>query len=288
MKQTMFKNSMMALATAFIMNATANAQIQLPAPSPKASVMQTAGLTDITIDYSSPAVKGRVVWGDLVPYRQVWRAGANSATKITFSKDVTIEGVSVPKGSYSIFVTPVENVEWMIMINKDATASVDAYKAENNIATIKTKPEAIAMKERLAFSITDFNDASATVNLEWEKMRVSFKVMLGTDKQAEENITSAVSGASGNYRAAARYMLDTKKDYDKTLSYINQSLALNNDQWFGHWIKAQALKGKGMNKEAYEAAMKSKELGDKNPDGFFFKADVDKAVNDWKPTAKKK
>ena len=84
----------------------ANAQLQLPQPSPKASVMQQVGLTDITIDYSSPAVKGRTIWGGLVPFGEVWRAGANAATKITFSKDVTIEGAAVSKGSYSIFMIP--------------------------------------------------------------------------------------------------------------------------------------------------------------------------------------
>src|SRR3954470_9035390 len=105
MKKQLIKTAIIALA-AFQISTNASAQLQLPQPSPKASVMQTVGLTDITIDYSSPAVKGRNVWGELVPYDKVWRAGANSATKITFSKDVTISGTVVPKGSYSLFIIP--------------------------------------------------------------------------------------------------------------------------------------------------------------------------------------
>jgi hypothetical protein len=128
---------------------TVSAQLQLPQPSPKASVMQNVGLTEITIDYSSPAVRGRNIWGELVPFNQVWRAGANAATKITFSKDVSIENTSVAKGSYSIFVIPGKT-DWIIAINKDVTASEDAYKSENDIVRIKTTAAALANnRERL-------------------------------------------------------------------------------------------------------------------------------------------
>ena len=112
------------LTTAIIGTAVSvSAQLTLPQPSPKAMVMQTIGYTEVTIDYSSPAVKGRTIWGELVPFDKIWRAGANSATKITFSKDVTVNGAAVPKGSYSIFMIPTKEGRWTVIINKDATAS---------------------------------------------------------------------------------------------------------------------------------------------------------------------
>ncbi|OFY64308.1 MAG: hypothetical protein A3H98_13625 [Bacteroidetes bacterium RIFCSPLOWO2_02_FULL_36_8] len=259
-----------------------SAQIQLPAPSPKAVVSQTAGLTDITIDYSSPGVKGRKIWGELVPYNKPWRAGANAATKITFSKEVKVDTTTVPKGSYSVAITPSEKEEWTLVLNKDADAQPDDQKPENDIVRIKIKPMEIPLRERLAYSITDFNDASAMVNMEWEKVKISFNVVLGTEKQAMENINNAINPSFSVYRNAARYMLE-KKDYDKGLVYINQSIAIDALKWYSHWLKAQLLKAKGMDKDAYNSVLKAKELGDKEGDGFFFKAEVEKAVVDWKP-----
>jgi tetratricopeptide (TPR) repeat protein len=251
--------------------------------------MQTVGLTDITIDYSSPGVKGRTIWGDLVPYDKIWRAGANSATKITFSKDVTIEGVNVPKGSYSIFMIPTK-LEWTIIINKDATASTDEYKKESDIVRIPAKPYSVFPREHLAYSISDFTNEMATVSMEWEQVKVSFKVMCATAKQAVENIDKTLSSTWQAYNSAARYYYDNK-EYDKALGYVNQSIALS-EQWFNVWVKAQIMYAKDAKSEAYTLAVKAKELGDKNPQGFFFKDQVEKAIADWKPaggaTKKKK
>lgn len=282
MKKTITRSLLLAFA-AFQLS-TASAQLQLPQPSPKASVMQTVGLTDITIDYSSPAVKGRTIWGDLVPYDKVWRAGANSATKITFSKDVTIAGTTVPKGSYSLFMIPTKS-EWTIIINKNATATTDEYKQDQDVVRVKATPTAVANHERLVYMITDFNDEMATVAMVWEKVRVSFNVNTSTHQQAVENIDRSLSATWQSYNNAARYFYD-RKDYDKALTYVNQSINLSN-QWFNNWVKAQILAAKGLNTDAYRHAAMAKELGDQNPQGFFFKAQVEKALEDWKQYAPK-
>ncbi len=286
MKKTMIKTALI-ICTAFQIS-NVSAQLVLPQPSPKASVMQTVGLTDITIDYSSPGVKGRTIWGDVVPFDKVWRAGANAATKITFSKDVTIGGIMVSKGSYSIFIIPAkgEFAPWTFVINKDANASQQEYKQEMDLLRIECHAISIASHERLSYSITDFNDDMATVNMEWEKVRVSFKVDLTTDKQAIENIDKTTGNTWSIYNSAARYYFD-KKDYEKALNYANQSLSLS-QQWFNNWMKAQILFAKGMTKEAYDLAVKAKEIGDQKPDGFFYKTQVEKAITDWKTTDTKK
>jgi hypothetical protein len=283
MKKTIINTLFVACAALQI--STASAQLQLPQPSPKASVMQTVGLTDMTIDYSSPGVKGRNIWGDVVPFDKVWRAGANSATKITFSKDVMIENIAVPKGSYSVFMIPTKG-EWMIILNKNATASTDEYKQDMDIVRIKATPSEASNHERLVYWFSDFNEEMTVISMAWEKMMISFKVKVATDKQAVESIDKTLGGTWNMYNNAARYYYD-KKEYDKALGYVNQSISLS-DQWFNNWVKAQILAGKGMNKEAYEHAAKAKEMGDKNPDGFFFKTQVEKALVDWAAFAPKK
>jgi hypothetical protein len=274
------KKIITSVFVAAAMSAPVFAQLQLPAPSPKATFTQTVGLTDITIEYSAPGVKGRTIWGGVVPYDKLWRAGANSATKITFSRDVTIENTNVPKGSYSLFIIPTKS-DWTIVLNKNASASTDEYKQDQDLLRIKTVPTTIPNRERLAYTITDFTDDMAVISMEWEKMRASFNVHMSTEKQAIENIDKATGSAWQTYNSAARYYLE-KKDYEKAMGYANTSLSLS-DQWFNNWVKAQILAGKGMNGEAYAYAQKAKELGDKNPQGFFFKDQVEKALVDWKP-----
>lgn len=278
------KNTVKLIIAAFfaLQLSVAQAQLQLPQPSPKASVMQQIGLTDITIDYSSPAVKGRKIFGELVPFNQVWRAGANAATKITFTKDVTIEGANIAKGSYSIFMIPTATV-WTVIINKDANASTDARKDENDVVKFTVTPTATNHTERLQYSFANFNEEVTAVNMAWENTMITFKVNCATSKQASENIDKALGSTWSQYNNAARYYYD-QKDYNKALEYVNQSLGLSN-QWFNNWVKAQILAAKGMNKDAYAYALKAKELGDKNPEGFFFKTQVEKALEDWKAAA---
>ncbi|MCB9251185.1 MAG: DUF2911 domain-containing protein [Flavobacteriales bacterium] len=281
-----FNRSFTLLTAIFIFNVS-NAQLDLPRPSPNASVTQQVGLTDITIDYSCPGVKGRTIWGELVPYDKVWRAGANSATKITFSKPVSIEGTEVPKGSYSILMIPGEN-NWSIMINSDPTVSAGAYDSKKDVVKLSVKPLKVLtgpVVERLCYYFSDFDDASTTITMAWEKLSVSFKVMVDTDKQAVENIENATSRTWSLYNNAARYY-QNKKDYANALKYVDISLSLA-DMWFNNWVKAQILFESGQKSEAYRFAEKAKELGDKDAN-FFFKSDVEKALSEWAAFAPKK
>lgn len=273
-----------AIVLAILHSGSASAQLVLPQPSPKASVMQAVGLTDITIDYSSPGVKGRVIWGEVVPYDQLWRTGANAATKITFSKDVKIGETAVPKGSYSIFTIPGKST-WTFILNKNASASTGEYKKEEDLLRMTVTPEAIPSRERLAFIFSDFNDDYAKINMEWEKVRITIPVTTFTSDQAMDNIRNSTEGSWRVFNSAARYMMDTKKDFDAGMKYVEQSLSLGND-WLNNWTKAQLLAAKNNYKEALVWANKAKTLGDKNPDGFFFKTQVEKALADWPAKAK--
>jgi len=270
-----------AAILACLCSATAwSQQLQLPAKSPGAMVKQTVGLTDITVEYSSPAVRGRKIWGAVVPYGQVWRTGANAATKVTFSKDVTIGTTAVPAGSYAFFAIPTATT-WTLILNKvSVQGGAFNYKKEEDLLRIDVKPTAIPMREHLAYLIQNFTDDTANIDLEWEKLRVSLPVTLKTKEQALANIAQATDNAGAPYTSAARYMLDTK-DYAKGLEYVDKSIAIK-ETWLAVWVKAQLLAGEGKFKDAYPLAQKADELGQKAGDGYFAKDDVKKALSEWK------
>ena len=257
------------------------AQLQLPRPSPAAKLTQTVGLTEIGVEYSSPAVKGRKIWGALVPYGEVWRAGANQATKVTFSKDVTVGNTAVPAGSYGFFAIPTAN-EWTFILNKDFNQNgASNYKKELDVVRLQTQPKPIAHRERLTYLISDFTDDAATLELEWEKVKVSLPIKLGTKAQALANIKAATDNAWAPLNSAARYMLESAKDYDAGLQLVDKSIAAK-EHWFNLWTKAELLAAKGKRKEAVSYAERAKQLGEKTPQAFFLADEVNKALHDWK------
>lgn len=149
--------------------------------SPKAAVIQTVGFTDVKIDYSRPGVKGRVIWGGLVPYNKVWRAGADEATKITFANDVKINGKTLKAGSYSFFAIPTIN-KWTLIFNYVAEQwGAFEYNESEDALRIEVTPEAGKMQEWLAYTITKTSGNSAVVKLEWEKLNVSFIIDVSTN-----------------------------------------------------------------------------------------------------------
>jgi tetratricopeptide (TPR) repeat protein len=256
--------------------------MDLPRPSPFAKVSQDVGLTQITVDYSSPGVKGRPLWGALVPFDKMWRTGANQATKITFSKDVTFVDKAVPAGTYALFTIPAKNGEWTIILNKnpDQAGTGRDYKPDLDLVRVKVHAKPAPLRERMAFIFSNFTDDNASLDLEWEKLRVSMPIKVNTGAQALANINNALDNTWRNYANAARYMQETKKDLDSAMKYIDQSLALKED-WFNLWIKASLLAAKNNFKEARVQAQKAYDLGQKAGPGFFMEGDVKKALADW-------
>jgi hypothetical protein len=260
----------------------ARADLDLPRPSPFAKTWQVVGLTEITVDYSSPGVKGRKIWGGLVPYDQMWRAGANQATKVTFSKDVTFAGKPVPAGSYAFFVIPGKS-DWTVILNKkaDQPGTARDYKQDQDLLRVQVKPKAAPFRERLAYLVTDFTDDKASLDLEWEKLRLTIPIGLGTAAQAQANIQAAIDGTWRTHANAARYMLENKKDYDAGLKLIDQSLGMKED-WYNLWIKAELVAAKGDKKDAVPLAEKALALGQKEGPAFFAEGEVKKALGEWK------
>jgi hypothetical protein len=172
------KISLFLCITFFLFAGFTYAQKEQLRVSPKASVMQVVGLAEVKIDYSRPGVKGRTIWGELVPYNKVWRAGANEATTISFESDVLIEGKKLPAGVYSFFAIPGKD-EWTIIFNKVAEQwGAFEYNEAEDALRINVNPVNISSNEWLTYSFTDLNpkEGTATINLMWEKVKVPFKV----------------------------------------------------------------------------------------------------------------
>ena len=273
--------SLAATAMLTLASSSVSAQPELPRPSPSAKVTQVIGLTEITVDYSCPAVKGRPIWGTLVPYGEMWRTGANQATKITFSRDVTFGDKPVPAGTYALFTIPAKGA-WTVILNKKAEQSGTArdYKADLDLVRFPADAKPAPHRERMTFLFSDFTDDKGTLDLEWEKLRVSIPIRVNTEEQALANISKSIDGTWRTYANAARYLAETKKDYDTGLKYIDQSLSLKED-WFNLWIKATLLAGKGKTKDAISLGEKAYGLGQK-AEFFFLEPEIKKTLAEWK------
>lgn len=278
--RNLFSWSVLLAMTAWLPG-VARAQLDLPRPSPNAKVSQFIGLTEITVDYSSPAVKGRKVWGELVPYDKMWRTGANQATKITFSRDSNLAGHPVPAGSYALFTIPSKGA-WTVILNKKAEQSGTGsdYQESLDLVRFQVHPKPAPMRERMAFLFSDFTDDKGELDLEWEKLRLPIPIKVDTETQALANIKKTLDGTWREYAMSARYLADTKKDYDTALRYVDQSIALKED-WFNLWVKATIVAAKGNHKEAVALGERSYELG-KKADVFFLEGEIKKTLAEWK------
>lgn len=269
------------LTLTFVLAPTVHAQPDLPRASPDAKVSQVIGLTEISVEYGSPAVKGRKIWGELVPYEQMWRTGANQATKISFGRDTTFGDHWVPAGTYALFTIPSKGA-WTVILNKKADQSGTGrdYKADQDLVRLRVQPKPAPMRERMTFLFSDFTDDKGTLDLEWEKLRLSIPIKVGTEAQAVANIKKTLDNTWRMYASSARYMAESKKDYDTALRYIDQSLALKED-WFNLWIKATILAAQGNRKEAIALGEKSYDLG-KKAEVFFLEGEIKKTLAEWK------
>jgi len=224
MKQ-LFVGTLICLITAY----SINAQIEMPRVSPKASVSQAVGYTMVTIDYSRPGVKGRTIWGGLVPYNQVWRTGANEATTIQFTTDISVEGNKVPAGIYSLFTIPSER-EWTVILNKQNNIWGTNYNSEYDIIRFKVIPERSEHVEKLLFIINNLTDSSAVVSLNWENLSIAFKIETALTEQVYAKIKDAISKAKHDewqvYVIGANYAAEHGVFVTEAFNWIENALTI--------------------------------------------------------------
>jgi hypothetical protein len=246
----------------------AQAQITTPQPSPKSTVTQRVGLTDVTITYSRPSLKNREVFGTgtpLAPYGKRWRTGANATTSIKFSDDVTIEGKKVPAGEYGLYTVPGA-AEWTVVLNKSLKqgADVDGFKDDQDVARFTIKPYKLASKvETFTISFAELTPATANVDILWGLTGAKFKVMADVDAkvmaQIDEKVVKSATPAAGDLAAAAVYYNDNNKDPKQALTWIQKANATDPKFWNVNTEAKIRLKMKDY-KGAATAAEQSKKL----------------------------
>jgi len=229
------------VACILFLSLSANAQLKTPAPSPSQTLDQAFGLSNIKIEYSRPGVKGRVIFGELVPFGKVWRTGANAATKITFGEDVKIEGMPLAAGTYALYSIPNKD-SWDIMFYKDMKLGGDVanYKQENEVLRVKVKPATLASKiETFTMNIADIASTSANIELTWEQTRVAVKVTTEIDATVMKNIENSVIKDNRPYAAAATYYYDNDKDMKQALEWADKALQSNPKAYWNFYLKAK-------------------------------------------------
>jgi hypothetical protein len=254
----------------------------LPRESPAARVFQQVGLTDIEVEYGSPAVKARPIWGAVVPWGKPWTISPSHPTTIRFSKDVVVAGKTVPAGKYRLSALPTK-ADWTLTLERVADGVRPAEptaEAETGALRVKVRAKAAPPRERLTFLFTDSTDDKTSLDLEWEKLRVSIPIATNTTQQVLADIDT-LDNAWRSYANAARFMLETKKDFDTGLTYADKSLALKDD-WYTHWIKAALLAAKHDYKGAVREGERAHDLGRQLGDGFALEPELAKALDDWK------
>ena len=252
-------------------------KLEFPATSPAATIKQRVGLTDIEINYSRPSMRGRKIFGALVPYGEVWRTGANSATKVTLSTAVKFNGTAVPAGTYALFTIPGQ-AEWTVIFNQvSGQWGSYAYDAKNDVARFTAKPIALNNPvETFGISISELaNDSAATLALSWENTRVPMKVEVDVVGALVPQIEAVMASAEPKkpYFASAMFYYENNLDLTKAVTWMDAGLAEQPNAFWMIYRKGLLLEKKGDKAGALAAAQKSLEAvrnapADKTPESL--------------------
>ncbi len=261
-------------------------QLELPRPSPKGSVMQRIGLTDVTINYSRPSVKGRKIWGELVPMDKVWRVGANEATSIAFTDDVTIDGKKLKAGTYSLHAIPGKET-WTLIFNSVADQwGSYSYDAAKDVLRISIKPVTMnTTVESMLFVFPEVSESAATAALVWQNVSVPFKIEADVKTKAMSNIKAAIAAAKADdWRTSfqgAQYAFNTKSNWPEAKDWIAKSVATK-ATLANLTLHARMLAAEGKKADAIAAAEKAVMAGKEQKADASAIAATEKLVAEWK------
>jgi hypothetical protein len=267
-----------ALALALANGSFAQApKLEFPAPSPACTIKQRVGLTDIEVVYSRPSMKGRQIFGSLVPYGAVWRTGANAATKVSFSTPVKLNGKDIAAGSYALYTIPGED-EWTIILNKGVGKSGTQYDQNEDVARFKATPVKLSDTSIDTFTI-EFNHISdewAAIMLVWERTVVPVKIDLDVASKLVPQIEEAMSATEGRkpYYQAAMFYYDHDQDLKKASKWVDAAIAEREAYYIVH-LKAKILAKLGDKEGAIAAAKRSTELATQAKDTGYVKLNAD-------------
>lgn len=280
MKKTLFT----ILAFAFVaFFTTAEAQIKTPASSPFSKLEQKVGLTDVTIEYSRPSMKGRKLFVDVESFGNIWRTGANSSTKITFSDDVKLEGNNVPAGTYALYTIP-DPSSWTIMLYKDLTlgGSVSKYDESKEQTRFKvTRKRLSEPVETFTIGIGGFAANTAELALQWGEYHVPIKMEVNYDDKVLKDIESTMAGPGrGDFYTAARYYYDSDRDLSKALTWIKKANEISERYWQKR-LQAQIEAKMGKYKDAMATIARSTVLAKEAGNNGYVKMNA-ASMEEWK------
>ncbi|WP_396147764.1 DUF2911 domain-containing protein [Flavobacterium sp.] len=270
-----------------IANFAVEAQVKTPQPSPKSVLNQVVGLTDVTVEYSRPSAKGRVVFGDLVPFGKLWRTGANANSTVSFSEDVVINGTTVKKGKYAIFTLPKADM-WEIILytTTDNWGLPENYDVNKVAVSLNVDPVVLNNNvETFTIGINNLTNDSATLDISWEKTMVSMKFEVPTQKAAMASIAKVLAGpTAGDYFSSAQYYYQSNGDLNKALEYVNKAVSMvkpGDDAPYWHLRLKSLIQGKlGDKKGAIETAKLSLAGAEKDGNGDYVKMNND-SIKEW-------
>ncbi len=249
-------------------------QLQVPRLSQGAKIVQTIGLSEIAVSYHRPGVKGREIWGKLVPYNEIWRTGANEPTLVTLSDDATIEGKKIAAGTYRLVTIPTPK-EWTIVFNTETKNWGTIYNAKYDSIRFKVMPETGPHEEWMSFGFTDLTPNSARLVLAWEKLRIGFKIEFNTLSKLQASI-----GRWDVLNEAARFALDNKLYMNEAMTWIDRSILLDKN-YQNLKTKAELLARSGKYGDAIATAEEAIKVG-KTRDQKLDTSAVEKLISEWK------
>jgi len=248
-------------AVAFSFLATSEAQLKTPAPSPAQTVKQEFGLSNVELSYSRPGVKGRKIFGDLVPYGKVWRTGANGATTLTFGDEVTIGGTKIPAGKYGLLTIPNKK-NWTVIISKQTdVTNPAAYKEESDL--VRFSAPVLKVKdanETFAITFEDVKPTSMNLRISWADQAVEVPITTDIDSKVMASISEAMKSDKPPYFQAAMYYMDNGKDLNQAIEWFNKAAEENPKAFWVQHQRANCFAKLGKKEEAIKAATRSREL----------------------------
>lgn len=239
----------------------AEAQLKTPAPSPTQTIKQDFGLSSIELSYSRPGMKGRKIFGDLVPFEKVWRTGANSATTISFADDVTIGGTKIKAGKYGILSIP-DKKKWTLIITKQLdVTSPAAYKQDQDLVRVEAKTMNMDESvETFTMQFANIKPGSCELHIMWDRTAVALPISTDVETKVMAQIDQLMNKDNRPYFNAAMYYMDNGKDLNQALSWFDKAVEMQPEAFWIHHQRANALAKLGRKEEARTAARKSIEL----------------------------
>jgi hypothetical protein len=280
------KKMLLSAAGILLIAQLATAQIKLPSPSPAATVMQAVGVTDLTIKYSRPSLRGRTPFTEgFVPVGKVWRTGANGATVFTSTTDLMVNGKTLAAGTYAIMSIPAAD-QWTLIFNKNTSVSEQTYKQDEDVLRVMLTPSKLAEKaETFTIGINNVTDSTATMDIMWADVKASASLGFNTSGNAAANVDKAVTDKpddAGTLTAAANYNLSKGRKLEESLAMVDKAIATK-ETFRNLWVKAQLLGKMGKFADAVPVAQKALSVGESSGDAAFpfFKDAIAKGLTDY-------